>query len=123
MTAFLVKLLIAVLNDPGVQKILGKLIGDAVNSAVGDLETKLTTQIGALPEEIVSGIGTVAVDTEQIVENVVAGLSGPLSVMPQQLGQQISAIPQQIGQQIAGLPQQIISGVLQGIPNILNPFK
>lgn len=76
-------------------------LGNEVHAEMTTMETNLTTQITSLPGLLASQIENVAVDAGSVASKVIAGITG----------------------QFTTLPQQIIAGVLQGIPNILNPFK
>jgi hypothetical protein len=92
--------------------VINAAVKTAVDEAMADLredlksdiaatETTLMAQITALPGLVGSQIQNVAMDTEGIAAKVMAGISG----------------------QITSLPQQIIAGVLSGIPKAFNPFK
>jgi hypothetical protein len=95
-----------------IQTWLEGVIEDAVKAAVDEAmanlrtelqtdiaaaETTLLTQISALPGLVGAQVKNVALDTQGIAQQVIGGISG----------------------QITSLPQQIIQGVIGG----LNPFK
>lgn len=90
--------------DARIKTAVDEVILDLHNEITGDLasmENNLTAQITSLPGLLASQIENVAVDAGSVASKVIAGITG----------------------QFTTLPQQIIAGVLQGIPNILNPFK
>lgn len=90
--------------DARIKTAVADAILDLHNEITGDLaamENNLTAQITSLPGLLAGQIENVAVDAGSVASKVIAGITG----------------------QFTTLPQQIIAGVLQGIPNILNPFK
>lgn len=80
---------------------------DELQADLTSVETNLTAQITSLPGLLAGQIGNVVVDAEGIATRVV-------DKMPPLLQSLLNP---------AQLVQQIISGVLQGIPNVFNPLK
>jgi hypothetical protein len=78
-----------------------KDVQDEILAEIQTMEKNLIAQVALLPGLLGSQIQNVAVDAGALAGKVVSAVNG----------------------QLAGFPQQIISGVLQGIPNILNPFR
>lgn len=61
---------------------------------------------------------------EGVVEDAVkAAVDAALDDVKDDIVAEIQATEQNLFAQMTSLPQQVIAGVLQGIPDILNPFK
>lgn len=91
-----------------IQDVIRTAVAEALKDVQDELiaelqaaEKNIIAQIMLLPGLLGSQIQNVAVDAGAVASKVVSAVNG----------------------QLAGFPQQVISGVLNGIPSILNPFK